>query len=98
MAVRLKTSTTYEIAWNVKNEMPSGSGIVATDTGATLNMGASAFRFATAKFAYLNNASTARLAATPRIAHRLRASARDASAMRMPIHQLRQIEPRISGT
>ena len=98
LAVRLNTSTMYEMAWNVKNEMPSGSGIVATDNGATLSTGASVFRFETAKFAYLKMASTPRFAVTPTMAQRLRAPACGASAMRIPIHQFSAIEPRISGT
>ena len=38
-ALRLYTSTTYEIAWNVKKEMPSGKGIAATANGVTCQHG-----------------------------------------------------------
>src|SRR5213078_1623114 len=68
-----------EIARNVKNEMPSGSGISSSATGPSAKIGAIVLTFTTAKFEYLKIARAPRLPVTASASRRLRAPAPNTS-------------------
>ena len=59
----------------MKNEMPSGSVIVASDIVSECNAASATFKFATAKLAYLKIASSVKLPPPPSESQRRRVSA-----------------------
>ncbi len=71
--------------------------MAATASGVIANTGASALTLATAKFAYLNRASAARLPATAAASQRRRRRASFAVPIARPMIQLNATEPTISG-
>ena len=58
------TSTTYEMAWNVKNEIPIGSRMTGKTSGGLWNADRTAFTLSPKKLAYLKIPSTTRLTVT----------------------------------
>jgi hypothetical protein len=58
------TSTTYEMAWNVKNEIPIGSRTIGKGIGGLWNALSTAFTLSPKKLAYLKIPRTRRLTVT----------------------------------
>src|SRR6185436_6072654 len=58
------TSTTYEMAWKVKNEIPMGSRMTGNGIGGLSNQPSTVFTLSPKKLAYLKTPSTRRLTAT----------------------------------